>query len=153
MGYLAILWLILYSFEKYLSKKWFVLYYRTGIPIYYCKKSYIIYNLFEVIKKNENLELKKISANRIIFRKGTFKRIAVQLYEFSPFRGIIMLNEIERKIKVIYFINWHLLDLVLMLALAVIMSSYEIIIVSVLILIIGYITKEIYETQRILFNT
>lgn len=101
--------------ERFLSSKWVGIYYRIGLPIYHKTakiETCASLSNSSVISLGRKIELKRVSQFTCFLRVGRFKEVGAQVYELSPFRGVIHMRDQGQKCTVTAFLNWHVALLV-----------------------------------------
>jgi hypothetical protein len=109
-------------FEKSISLKWNKWYYKSGILFFY--KEYKV-SLSTIIKKKtiinrlrskfDNINYQIANDYEIFFFVGNFKKLGPQFFEIPLWRGNIIVNNENNKVKVTCFINWYTLFLIIFL--------------------------------------
>jgi hypothetical protein len=75
---------------------------------------YISYK-FDNLSKNDNVFIKENTTTKYLFSKSNFNKIGIKMYELTTIRGYIKLNELTSTSRVVFYVNWYYLVLILFL--------------------------------------
>jgi hypothetical protein len=154
IAYIVIAYILVFVLEIFLSRHWIKWYFHFGIPFYLYTGQYKIPNFKELNNNKNDFVLKEDSPDEYLFINGNYTETSLMTYKFTPFRGYIKIFKSSNNIKIVFIINWHILNIIIIFAYIIIFASrYQFIMLLILLFILFEIFVKALKIRNFIFKS